>query len=75
MKHVVSTSTKRFNALLQEEYAILSKKRLVMYCSIYEKMKELHPTDSRLIRFAELLDGGESIELLQLIHHFIEGKE
>jgi hypothetical protein len=75
MKHIISTSTKRFNALLQEEYAILSKKRLAMYRSIYERMKELCPTDSRLPRFAELLDGGESIELLQLIHYFIEGKE
>jgi hypothetical protein len=72
MKHVVSTSTKRFNAFLQEEYVILSKKRLAMYRSIYERVKELCPTDPRLPRFAELLNGEESIELLQLIHHFIE---
>lgn len=74
MKHVVSTSTKRFNALLQKEYDILSEKRLAMYRSIYESMKELYPTDIRLPRFAELLSGGESIELLQLIHQFIESK-
>ena len=74
MKHIVSQSVKRFNALLQKEYDILSEKRLAMYRSIYEKLKELYPTDTRLLRFAELLSGGESIELLQLIHQFIEIK-
>jgi hypothetical protein len=72
MRHVISPSTTRFNASIQKEYEVLSKKRLAMYRSIYERVKELYPTDPRLPRFAELLNGEESIELLQLIHHFIE---
>ena len=66
---VISSSTKQFDRLIQEEYNKLIEKRRCFYLSVYEKCSKTNKNNELVTRFYELIHKDiNSLELLTLVY-------
>ena len=66
---VISTSTIKFENLIQEEYYKLIEKRKRLYLTVYEKYSKINKNNPLVSRFYELIHSDiHSQELLSLIY-------
>jgi hypothetical protein len=66
---VTSSSTKKFENIIQEEYSKLMEKRKTLYLSVYEKYSKINKNNPLVSRFYELMHTDiQSIELLTLVY-------
>jgi len=66
---VISNSITKFYQLIDNEYAVLLKRRRTYYMTTYNQIKDLPDVQHLLPQFRELMEKNDSIELLKLIYH------
>lgn len=66
---VISSSAKKFEILIEDEYNKLIEKRKKLYLTVYEKYSKISKNNPLVIRFHDLIHTDiQSIELLSLIY-------
>ena len=66
---VISSSAKKFEILIEDEYNKLIEKRKKLYLSVYEKYSKISKNNPLVSRFYELMHTDiQSIELLTLVY-------